>query len=59
MKRVNHVWNECHDALMMFINLRDIAILEINGADYCCISRRISKGEAINLMQTIDLIEKC
>ena len=33
-------------------------ILNIKDADYCCIISRISKNEAINLMQNIDLTEK-
>ena len=44
--------------LMMSINLSDTAIWNIKRVDYCCIISRISKSEAINLMQDIDLIEK-
>ena len=40
------------------MNLGDIAILDNHGADYCYIIRVISKSEAINLMQNIDLTEK-
>ena len=40
------------------MNLSDIAILNRKGADYCCIISRISKIEAINLMQDIDLTKK-
>ena len=40
----------CHDLLMMSMNLSNIAILNINSADYCCIISRISKSEAINVM---------
>ena len=43
---------------MMSMNLSDIAILNIHGADYRCIISRISKSEAINLMQNINLTEK-
>ena len=39
------------------LNLGKIAILNINGIDYCCISG-ISKSEAVNLMQNIDSSEK-
>ena len=46
-----NVFNECHDLLMTFMNLSDIAILNIKGADYCCIIKGIGKTEAINLMQ--------
>ena len=42
---------------MMFMNLSDIAISNIKSADYCCIISRISKSEAINLMEDIDLTE--
>ena len=43
---------------MMSINLRDIAILNINVSDYCCIISLISKKEGINLLQNADLTEK-
>ena len=39
-------------------NLSDIAILNIHGADYCCIISEISKSDAMNLIQNIDLIKK-
>ena len=43
---------------MMSMNLNDIAILNIKNANYLCIISRISKSEAINLMQNIDLTQK-
>ena len=43
---------------MMSIKLNNNDILNIKGADYCCIISRTSKSEAINLMQNIDLTEK-
>ena len=43
---------------MIPMNLTDIAILKIKNADYCCIITRISKSEAVNLMENIDLTEK-
>ena len=42
---------------MMSVNLSHIAILDIHGVNYCIISR-ISKSEAINLIQNADLTEK-
>ena len=42
----------------MSINLSNIAILKVKNADYQCIINGISKGEAIKLMQNIDLTEK-
>ena len=53
-----NVYNECHDLLIMCMNLSDISILNIKGADYCYIIGGISKSEAINLMQNIDLTKK-
>ena len=49
--------NGCHNVLMMFMNLSNIATLKIHGADYCCITSRIIKSNTINL-QNIDLTEK-
>ena len=54
----SYVCNKCHDLLMMSINLRDNAILNIKGSDYRCVISRISKDEAINVMQIIDLAGK-
>ena len=53
-----YICNRCFDLLMMSMNLSDIAILNIKDTDYCCIISRISKSEAINLMQNVDLTEK-
>ena len=39
-------------------NPQCIAILNINGSDYCCIISLISKNEAINLLQDAYLTEK-
>ena len=44
--------------LMMSMNISDITVLNIKGADYCCIISGISKSEGINLMQNIDLTKK-
>ena len=43
---------------MMFMNLSDIAILNINGADYCCIISEISKSNTTNIVQNNDFTEK-
>ena len=39
---------------MIFMNLSNIAILNIKGSHSCCIIGLISKNEAINLMQNAD-----
>ena len=54
----SYVRNRCHDLVIMSMNLSNIAILKIKGSDYCCIISKISKREAINVMQNIDLTEK-
>ena len=40
------------------MNLKDIHILNIKNADYCCIIGGIGKSKAVKLLQNIDLIEK-
>ena len=45
-----NVCKRCHDLLLMPMNLRSIAMLNIKGADYRCIISEIIKNEAINLM---------
>ena len=45
-----NVCNRCHD-LLMFMNLRDIAILNIRSSDYGCIISGVRKNEAIDIMQ--------
>ena len=56
-KLESYVFNGCYDVLMMSVNLSNIAILNIKGADYCCIINEISKSDAINLPQNADLTE--
>ena len=56
--RSTNLCNGCSDILMMFINLSNIAISNIHGADYRYIITGISKNEGINLMHNIDLSEK-
>ena len=42
----------------MSLSLREIAMLNIKGPDYCCIINLISRNEALNLMEIADLTEK-
>ena len=53
-----NVCSRSHDLLMISIHLSDITISSIKIGDYRCIISRISKNEAINLMQNTDLTEK-
>ena len=55
MERVKY---GCHDVLMISMSLSNTAILNINGADYCCIINGISKNVAISLLQNADVTEK-
>ena len=53
-----YVCNRCHDLLKMSVNLSNIAILKTKNADYHLIIVEISKIEATELLQNIDLAEK-
>ena len=44
-----NVCNRCHNLLIISINFSDIAILNIQGSDYCHIITLISRNEAIKL----------
>ena len=52
------VCNGCHDLLITSLNLSNITILRIKGADYCCIISGISKSEVIDLIHKTSLTEK-
>ena len=52
------VCNGCHNVLMMSMNLKDIAVLNIHGVDYCCIINGTSKSKAIGLLKNANLNEK-
>ena len=54
-----NAYNGYHNVLMMSMNLSDIAVLNLNGADYRCVINRFSKCEAIYLLEKADLTEKC
>ena len=54
----SYICNRCHDLLMMSINLGHIAVSNIKGADYGCITSGISKSEAINVNWKCWLIRK-
>ena len=47
-----------HNLLIMFMNLSDIAFLNIEGSDNPCVISLISKFETINLVQNADFTEK-
>ena len=48
-----YVCNVCHDLLVISINL-----MNINGVDYRCIIISMGKGEALNLLEKVDLKKK-
>ena len=50
-----NAFNRSLDLLMMFMNLSDIAILNINGSDYRFIITGNRKSETINLMENTNL----
>ena len=45
-----HVFNQCHDLLIMVYDLTDIMILNIKGVDYRCYVFNMSKNDAITLL---------
>ena len=53
-----YVCSGCHDLLMMYMSLSNIAILKIKPTKYCFIITGISKSEATKLLQNIDLTKK-
>ena len=38
------------ELFLMSTNLDDVTILNMNGADYCCLNSGISKSKALNLL---------
>ena len=42
---------------MMSMNLKDISILNVKCSSYHCIISRISKSEAIKLLQNVDMTD--
>ena len=46
------VCNGCHDLTILCLNISDIVIITVKNIDYHCIIHRISKSEAINLLET-------
>ena len=47
-----------HDLTMLCLSISDIAIITVNGVDYCCINHDISKSEAINLLKNPKLEDR-
>ena len=56
--QVSTICNGLHDALVMFINLNDIAIFNICSVNYQCIIARINNNETIYLLRNADLSNK-
>ena len=45
------VCNGCHDLIMISVNISDIVVIPIKNVDYRCIMHKISKSEAISLLE--------
>ena len=52
-------WYGCHGVLIMSINLKRIAVLNICSVDYCCTFNGISGNKSINFLPNADLSKKC
>ena len=49
-KYEQYVCNGCHDLSMVVYNLKDLMILNIKGVDYRCYVFKMSKNDAIKLL---------
>ena len=58
MKFQDSVCNGCHDLTMLSVNTSDITIITVENVDYCCIIHKISKSEAIDLLQNFALKDR-
>ena len=47
----DYVFNDCHDLIMLSVNISDIATITVKNVDYHCIIYNISKSEAVNLLE--------
>ena len=52
LKFQDFLCNGCHNLAMLYLNICNIAIITVEGIDYCCILYDTSKSEAIPLLQT-------
>ena len=53
-----HICNKCHDVLMTAYELKNIAILNVKGADFKCILSGINRDEAVNWLNNCVLENK-
>ena len=53
-----HVYNKCHDLLMVVYDLTNFMILKIKGVDYRCYVFNMSRSDAINLLNNSCLDNK-
>ena len=51
----NFVCNGCHDLAISCLSISNICIITIKGAEYRCIIHKISKSEAIHLLENSEL----
>ena len=58
MRFQDSVCNGCHDLIMLSVNTSDITIITVENVDYCCIIHKISKSEAIDLLQNFALKDR-
>ena len=53
-----HVCKKCHDVLMTAYELKNIAILNVNGVDFRCTLWGIGRDEAVNRLNNFVLENK-
>ena len=52
------ICNGCHDLTMLSFNMSSIDIITIRNVQYSCIVHKISKSEALNLLEN-SMLENC
>ena len=53
------ICNSCHDLMILYLNICNIAIITVKGVDYCCSIHDISKSEAIHLLENSVFEDRC
>ena len=54
----NSVCDGCLDLLIQCINISNIALINVKGADYCCTIHDISKSDAVSLLKS-SVLDDC
>ena len=53
----NSVCNDCHDLVILFLNLSDYAFITVKGINYCYIIHETSKSDAVCYKTIVGIYE--